>query len=67
MPCFLGGVEEVYGTVNVAVVGHGDGFLADLVDMGYELVDVAGSIEEGVIGMEMEMGEVCGHRDSLGL
>ena len=62
---FLGGVEEMDRAEDVAVVGHGDGLLADFVDMGDEFVYVTGSVEEGVIGVEMEMGEVCGHIDSL--
>ena len=56
----LGGFEEVDGAVDVAVVGHGDGFLAEGGDAVDEFVEVAGSVEEGVLGVEMEVGEL-GH------
>ncbi len=61
----FGGVEEVHGAEDVPVVGHGDGFLADVVDVGEQLVDVAGSVEERVIGVEMEVRELGGHRSIL--
>ena len=57
----LHGVEEVDGAVDVAVVGHGGGGLADFFEVGGELVDIAGAVEEGVVGVEMEMGELCRH------
>ncbi len=63
----LHGVEEVNGAVDVAVVGHGRGGLADLVQVGGELIDVAGSIEERVIGMQMEVGKLGGHTSMLSL
>ena len=47
----LGGFEEVDGAVDVAVVGHGDGFLAEGGDAVDELFDVAGTVEEGVFGV----------------
>ena len=43
--------------VDVAVVGDGYGFLSDAVDVGYQLFDIAGAIEEGVVGMQMQMGK----------
>jgi hypothetical protein len=42
------------------VVGHGDGLLAKGSNAIDELLDVAGTIEEGVFGVEMEVGEL-GH------
>jgi hypothetical protein len=56
----LGGFKEVDCAVDVAVVGHGDGFLAEGGDAVDELGDVAGAVEEGVFGVEMEVGEL-GH------
>ncbi len=53
----LGGVEKVNGAVNVAVVGHGDGLLAELGDAVDQLGDVAGPVEERVFGMQMKVGE----------
>ena len=37
--------------IDVAVVGDGHGFLPYAVDVGYQLFDIAGAIEKGVIGM----------------
>ena len=59
-PFFFGSVEEVDCAVDVAMVGHGDGFLAEGGDAVDEFVEVAGSVEEGVLGVEMEVGEL-GH------
>ena len=53
----LGRVEEVHRAVDVAVVGHGDGFLAESGDAVDEFINVAGAVEEGVFGVEMEVGE----------
>ena len=57
MPFCLGRIEEVHRPVDVAVVGHGDGLLAQRGDAVDELVDVAGAVEEGVFGVQMEVGE----------
>ena len=54
---FLRGLEEVHGAVDVAVVGHGDGLLAQRGNAVNEFLDVAGSVEEGVLGVQMEVGE----------
>ena len=61
----LHGVEEVNRAVDVAVVGHGRGGLADLIQVGGELVDVTGSIKERVIRMQMEVGKLGGHSSML--
>ena len=53
----LGGVEEVDGAVDVAMVGHGHRFLAEGGDAIDEFLDVAGAVEQGVFGMEMEVGK----------
>ena len=57
MPLLFGRVEEVHRTVDIAVVGHGDGLLAERGDAVDELVDVACAVEEGVFGVQMEVGE----------
>ena len=64
---FAHGVEEVDRAVDVAVVGHGGGGLTDFGEVGGELVYVAGAIEEGVVGVEMEVRELacCCHASSL--
>ena len=53
----FGGFEEMHGSVDVAVVGDGYGFLPDFVDVGYEFFDVAGAVEEGVVGVQMQVGK----------
>jgi hypothetical protein len=58
-------VKEVHGAEDVAVVGHGGGGLADLLQVRGEFVHVAGSIEQRVVGVEMEMRELSGHGASL--
>ena len=65
MDLLLHGVEEVNGAVDVAVIGHGGSGLAEFAEVGGEFVYVAGSIEEGVIGVEMEVGELCCHAPIL--
>jgi hypothetical protein len=51
MPLAFGRVEEVHGAVDVAMVGHGDGLLAQRGDAVNEFLEVAGAVEEGVFGM----------------
>ena len=50
----LGSIEEMHCTVDVAVVGDGHGLLSDAVDVGYQLFDIAGAIEERVVGVQMQ-------------
>jgi hypothetical protein len=42
------------------MIGHGDGFLAEGGDAVDEFIEVASSVEEGVLGVEVEVGEL-GH------
>ena len=53
----LRGLEEVDGSVDIAVVCNGDGLLADVGDAIYKLFYVAGAIEEGVVGVQVQVGE----------
>src|ERR1035437_3049986 len=53
----LGGVVELDGAEQVAVVGHGDGGHLLLDDRIHELADFTSSIEEGVIGVAVQMDE----------
>ena len=53
----LGSVKEMHRTIDVAVIGHGDGLLADRRHAVNEFLHVAGAVEEGVFGMQMEVGE----------
>jgi hypothetical protein len=56
-PVLLGRVEEMDGAVDVAVIGHGNGFLAKLGNAFTELFDVACAVQEGVFGVQMKVGE----------
>ena len=50
-------VEKMHRAVDVAVVGNGDGLLTDAGDVLDELFNVAGAVEQGVVGVEMKMSE----------
>jgi hypothetical protein len=54
----LGGIEEVNGPIDVAVVSHSDRLLAEGSDSIDELGDVAGAVKEGIFGVQMEMSEL---------
>ena len=56
-PLFFGRLEEVNCPVDISVVGHGDGFLPQGGDPVYQFRNVAGAVEEGVLGVQMEVGE----------
>jgi hypothetical protein len=58
-------LKEVHGAEDVAVVGHGGRGLAELLQVRCELVHVAGSVEQRVVGVEMEVRELSGHGASL--
>ena len=53
----FGGVVELDGAEQVAMVGHGDGGHLLLDDGVHELADLAGSIEQRVIGVAVQMDE----------
>jgi hypothetical protein len=62
---FLGGIHEMYCAEDVAVIRHGHGRHAEFFGSLAEQLDVAGSVEHGVIGMQMKMDELSwrsGHR-----
>ena len=56
----------MHRTVDVAVVRHGGGGLAQLAEVRGQLVHVTGTIQQAVVRVEMEMGEVSGHALILG-
>jgi hypothetical protein len=59
----LGGVVELDGAEEVAMISHGDGGHALSGDEFHELGDFAGAIEEGVIGVAVEVDKgFLGHR-----
>gem|GEM_PF-4842182 len=43
------------------------GGLTDFGEVLGQLVDVAGTVEERVVGVEMEVRELCGHKGMLSL
>ena len=53
----LRGVKEMDRAVNVAVVGNGNRLLADPGDALHQLFDVAGAVEQGVVGVQVQVGE----------
>ncbi len=61
----LHGVEEVDCAKDVAMVGHGGGGLADFAEVAGEFVDIAGAVEERVVGVKMKVGELCCHLSML--
>ena len=61
----FGGVEEVDGSVDVAVIGDGNGLLSYVGDALHELFYVTSAIEEGVVGVQVQMGEFSHGADSI--
>src|SRR5690606_2595409 len=55
---FLRSVVELDGTVEITVVGEGEGLHAELGGALHEPVDAAGAIEEAVVGVDVEMDEI---------
>ena len=56
--CLFCSLIELDTAVHDAVVRDGDGILAALLDAVHELVDTAGTVQQAVFGMEVEMNEV---------
>ena len=56
----VGGIHEVHGTKNVAVVRHGYGGHAELTYMFTEFFDVTSAIQKGIVGVQMQVDEL-GH------
>ncbi len=65
-PNFLGGVDELDRSEDVAMVGHGHGGHAQLLDALDELLGFACSVEHGVVGVQVQMNEFS-HDEELGL
>src|SRR6185369_16980913 len=62
---FFGGIHKMHCAKDVAVIGHSHGRHSEFLRPFTEQLDVAGSVEHGVIGMQMEMDELSwssGHR-----
>ena len=56
--CLFCGLIELDTAVHDAVVRDGDGALAALLDAVHQLVDAAGTVQQAVFGMDVEMNEV---------
>ena len=56
--CLFCGLIELDTAVHDAVVRDGDGALAALLDAVHKLVDTAGTVQQAVFGMDVEMNEV---------
>ncbi len=57
MPVGFGGVVELHGAEQVAVIRHGDGGHFLLGDDLHELVDFAGAVEQRIVGVVVEVYE----------
>ena len=53
----IGCVVKLHGPEQVAVVGHGDGGHFLLFDHVHELLDFAGSVQQGVISVAVQVNE----------
>jgi hypothetical protein len=56
----LGRIDEVDRAENISVVGHGHGWHSQFLYAMAEFFDVAGAVEQGVVGVEMQVDEL-GH------
>ena len=56
--CLFCGLIELDTAVHDAVVRDGDGALTTLLDAVHKLVDTAGTVQQAVFGMDVEMNEV---------
>ena len=54
---FFGGVDERHRAEDVAVIGHGDRRHLQFFDAFDQALDLAGAVEHGVIGVQMQMDE----------
>ena len=64
-PCLLGLVVELDRAEQIAVVGHGDGGHLLLCDELHQLRDLAGAVEQRVVGVAVKVDE--GRVGHLGL
>ena len=49
---------ELVGPVEIAVIGHGDGLLTDLIHPSEEIIQSGRAVEHGVLGVNVQMDEV---------
>ena len=53
----LGRLKKMHCAVDVAVVGHGHGLLPQRRHAVHKLINVASAVEQGILGVQMQMGE----------
>jgi hypothetical protein len=58
------GVHKMHCAKDISVIGHGHGGHTQLLHAVAELFDVAGAVQQGVVGMQVQVDEL-GHRLSL--
>ena len=58
---FVSRIDEMHGSKNIAMIGHGHGRHPELFHAMDKLFDVAGAVKERVIGMEMQVDELIAH------
>ena len=56
---------EFDGAIHDAVIGHRDRGKLELRGLRHELVQLAASIEQRVLGVQVQVNKVSGHRDRL--
>ena len=54
----VGGVDKMHRAEDVAVIGHGDGGHAQFLDALAQLFYVTGAVEQGIVGVEMQVDEL---------
>ena len=59
-PMLVRRIDEMHGAEDVAVIGHGHRGHAEFLHALAELFDVTGAIEQGIVGMQMQVDEL-GH------
>lgn len=57
-PLGLRCLKEMDRAIDVAVIGDGDGLLANRIDVRDQLLHVAGAIQQRVVRMQMKVGEL---------
>ena len=60
-PLLLGRVRKMHRAIDIAVIGHRDRRLTQLFHAGHKFLDVAGAVEHGIVGMQVQMDEFWGH------
>ena len=60
----MGGIDEMHGAENVAVIGHRDCGHAEFLHALAELFDVTSAVQQGVVGVQVQVNEL-GHESLI--